>query len=92
MKTEIFKDYAAFRARPDKDINGVTQEFASAHSDWTNDRQANLKLIATRNGVAIYRQLKPVWGKHRLWVIENCYFIRREQALRYAHIFGRGRK
>ena len=38
MKTEIFNSYVDFTAREDKSLNGVSKEFAAAHSDYAEDR------------------------------------------------------
>ena len=39
MKTEIFKDYEEFLNRKDRDINGVSQEFAERHEDYLKDNE-----------------------------------------------------
>lgn len=38
MKTEIFKTYAEFLARPDKHINGVSPEFAKANPTYAKEK------------------------------------------------------
>lgn len=38
MRTEIFADSAAFAARPDKTVNGVSPEFAAANPGWDEER------------------------------------------------------
>ena len=41
MKTEIFKDYNDFLKRKNKDINGVSEEFAKAHPYYEADNETN---------------------------------------------------
>lgn len=41
MKTKIFKDYESFCGREDKDINGVSLEFAQNNPDWKLDNDRN---------------------------------------------------
>lgn len=38
MKTQIFKDYLEFCNRADKDLNGVTQEFANSNPNWAEEK------------------------------------------------------
>lgn len=38
MNTQIFKNYSEFYARTDKNINGVTQQFADANPKWNEER------------------------------------------------------
>lgn len=41
MKTEIFKTIKDFENRPDKLINGVSEEFAKNNSDYEIDNSSN---------------------------------------------------
>ncbi|MGL5914021.1 MAG: hypothetical protein ACRCZB_07630 [Bacteroidales bacterium] len=41
MRTEIFKDKAAFDARPDKSVNGVSHEFAHINPNYEKDNEFN---------------------------------------------------
>jgi len=41
MNTEIFENYDAFLARPDKRVNGVSPEFAEAYPNYASDNVGN---------------------------------------------------
>src|ERR1035438_6013478 len=41
MKTEIFKNKFAFLQREDKEVNGVSEEFAQAHPDYEKKNKTN---------------------------------------------------
>jgi len=41
MKTEIFKSHSDFLGREDKNLNGVSAEFAESHPDFEEDNKSN---------------------------------------------------
>ena len=41
FKTEISKSYEDFLNRPDKNVNGVSPEFAKKNPDWEEDNATN---------------------------------------------------
>ena len=41
MKTQIFKSFAEFTNREDKDVNGISEAFASKHPDFEKDNDTN---------------------------------------------------
>jgi len=41
MKTAIYKDYEEFLSRKDKNLNGVSVEFAERYPDYENDNVTN---------------------------------------------------
>jgi len=44
MKTAIYKDYEEFLSRKDKNLNGVSVEFAERYPDYENDNVTNKRL------------------------------------------------
>lgn len=41
MKTQIFESYSAFLSREDKDLNGVSKQFAESHPNYEVDNETN---------------------------------------------------
>ena len=49
MKTQIFKSYADFLKREDKEINGVDSEFANAHPNYEKENETNKRCFNCSN-------------------------------------------
>ena len=41
METDIFKSYEDFKNRPDKSVNGVSEDFSRAYTDYRQINQTN---------------------------------------------------
>ena len=42
MKTKIFKSYEDFLNRADKEVNGVSEDFAAKHPDYEKQNDTNI--------------------------------------------------
>lgn len=68
MKTQIFKDYSEFLNREDKNLNGVTQQFADQNPNWAEERNNegcwNCSAIAAIAAIAAKKTPKEINPKY----------------------------
>lgn len=69
METQIFKSYEDFLNRPDKTVNGVSEDFAKANPNYGDDNSNNTGCW----NCSECRNCKDCEWCKRCYYCENCY-------------------